>query len=131
MKNKFGDIITITAFDLGMDDTVVNNIVRFHYNKAFELYNTLDYWTIYLENFGTLWATVERIDRYIERLNSIKAKLVNNQQLRYYSQEDIPKINDWLEKLDNMRESALKDRMDKKEATKKHKLKRKQLENEV
>lgn len=114
MKTKFRDIIDMTAFDLGMESTVVNNIVRYHYNKAFELYNTLDYWTIYIENVGTLWATPERIAKYQKKVTEIRDILAENGEIRYYVPEDIPRFNEILVKLEKLKEMALKDRMDKK-----------------
>jgi hypothetical protein len=104
----------MTAFDLGMESTVVNNIVRYHYNKAFELYNTLDYWTIYIENVGTLWATPERIAKYQKKVTEIRDILAENGEIRYYVPEDIPRFNEILVKLEKLKEMALKDRMDKK-----------------
>lgn len=90
-----------------MDETIVNNIVRFHWNKAFELYNTLDYWTIYLENVGTLWTTPRKCRRYMERLEGMKQRLIDTPELFHlYTQEDIPEINRTIEKVEGIRQIA-------------------------
>lgn len=107
MKTKFRDLINKTAKDLDMDETVVNNIVRFHWNRAFELYNTLDYWTIYIENVGTLWTTNKKCMRYKERLEGIKQRLMDKPELfKIYTVEDIPEINRTIEKVEGIRQIA-------------------------
>lgn len=107
MKTKFRELINKTAKDLDMDETIVNNIVRFHWNRAFELYNTLDYWTIYLENVGTLWTTNKKCKRYIERLEEMKQRLIDKPELfEVYTVEDIPEINRTMEKVEAIRQTA-------------------------
>ena len=86
-KTKFKDIVVDTSKRMTLDEGLVNQVARFHYNKAMELFESLEYHTIYIENFCTLLITENKANKYIKKIEVKRdsAQLAGRDSVTYYN----------------------------------------------
>lgn len=111
-KTKFKDIVVETSKRMVLDESLVNQVARFHYNKAIELYESLEYHTIYLENFCTLLITENKATKYLQKLEERKASAV------LHGRDSVEYYNNTIEKVTKLKQKAV-DWKDRKRSLKK------------